>query len=661
MRGYINKSRLTTTVAVFCILLPAGQGMAAEGQKLFDVDVNKQKAGLEKDFVQADEFLSQTKLQNVRSQVELLQHKLKKMSPDLSKEEAASYQSKIDNVITRIGAKEDSLIKVTMDVLHTRGVDAALSFLQNDLRQFGVSEKKTSTAEKTILDEAPKIQQAMERQAIDRAVKALQNNQPLEPNMDPYIVKTAERIIKAHTDSITAAENAKARHELEEKQRQERIQKEKEDKEKKIEEEKAAKIKQEEEKKKLVEQEIDRKKKDAEEKEKQRLARAEQDRLQKLTAQAEKARKDSLAVVQKEKERVARVEEEQRKQELTQHEKARKDSVAAVQRDSIAAAQQAQQAKELQNKVMEQQKERERLAKAEEEKRKQEIAKQEKVRRDSEAAAHKDSLAAMQKDSIAAAQKIAAQQAQQEKERQSKLSAQQKEQERLARAEQERQQKLEAKASVQAAAKAEKARKDSLAIAQKDSIAAAKKAEKASQAAQLAVQKQQPQKQETPQAQVRPKPEQPEQEKPPAISENAKLYLQGLRDNQKKAQDKVMVLYDLIDKKRAREALDKFKEDRAFIAQFVDAQVFNVLEQTIAQSVAASPPQTESAPAAAASSPEQQKLDKINSLMRDNKIEAAYAELKRSESTLRHFMTREDFRQLKEMVENAYKIRKAAK
>ena len=54
-------------------------GTAADSQKLFDVDVNKQKAGLEKDFAQADEYLSQTKLQNARSQVELLAHKLKQM------------------------------------------------------------------------------------------------------------------------------------------------------------------------------------------------------------------------------------------------------------------------------------------------------------------------------------------------------------------------------------------------------------------------------------------------------------------------------------------------------------------------------------------------------------------------------------------------------
>jgi hypothetical protein len=126
-----------------------------------------------------------------------------------------------------------------------------------------------------------------------------------------------------------------------------------------------------------------------------------------------------------------------------------------------------------------------------------------------------------------------------------------------------------------------------------------------------------------------------------------------------------MDLYDMIDKKQAKQALEKFKQDRSFIAQYVDAQVFNVLEQTIAQSVMQAPAQSAMEPSGQkdqpkAMLPEQEIIDKINSFMRDNKIEAAYSELKRTEKSLRRFMTREDFRQLKNMVENAYKIRKQA-
>jgi hypothetical protein len=197
-------------------------------------------------------------------------------------------------------------------------------------------------------------------------------------------------------------------------------------------------------------------------------------------------------------------------------------------------------------------------------------------------------------------------QEQQEKEQQKKLEAQQKEQERLARAGEERKkQEREMRERYEA---------DSIADAQTKL----------------------------------------------AISKSAQKYLQELKDNRKKAQDDVMALYDLIDKKRIREALDKFKQDRAFIAQFVDAQVFNVLEQTIAQSAIAAQPQAAiAAPAKpAAASPEQESIDKINSYMRDNNVVGAYGEFKKTESALRHYMTHEEFKQLKNMVENSYKIRK---
>jgi len=639
--------------AVFCALLAAGSLPAAE--KLFDVDINKQKAGLEKDFAQAQEFISQAKLQNARSQVELLEHKLKQMKADLSKDDAASYQVKIDNMTAKIGAKEDSLIKVTMDILNTKGVDPALRYLQNDLRAFGVSEKKTSAAEKTILDEAPKIQQSVERREIDRAVKALQSGQPLDPDMDPYIVRTAQRIIKVHEDSVAAVENAKERKEMEEKQKQERIVKEKEDRERKIEEEKATKIKQEEDKKRLAEQEIARKKGEADEKEKARLAKIEEERQKKLAIQEDKARKDSTAA-------------------------ALKDSIATAQKLAVQKAQEEKQEKARQAKMSSKQKDAERLAKIEGDRQKQDLAMREKAQKDSAAAAQKLAVQQAQQEkeqqrqgaieeergevsppskqpaasASAEAQKQRQQEAQ-ELEQQRKLDAQQKETERVARIEEEK--------NKQEIAQREKIRQDSITRFQAQ-VAAARKVEKPQQKPQpqqQAAAQPQPQKpQPAPQVAIASRRQAPpEAEAQAPISKAAQDYLQGLRNSRKKAQDMVMDLYDLIDKKMAKDALQKFKQDRAFIAQFVDAQVFNVLEQTISQSVSATP-ETASAPAAkpAVRVPEQEEIDKINNLMRDNKIEAAYAELKRTESSLKHFMTREDFKQLKNMVESSYKIRK---
>jgi hypothetical protein len=661
MKDFIKRVCLMIAAVVCGTIVLAGPTQAAQSEKLFDVDVKKQKAAWEKDFTQAGEFLSQTKLQNARSQAELLDHKLKQMKAGISKEEAASYQSKIDNITVKIGVKEDSLVKVTMEILNTKGVDQALDYLQNDLRLFGVSEKKTSAAEKTVLDEAPKVQQAIERKAIERTVHALQNKEPLDPDLDPYIVKTAERIIKAHNDSVAAVENAKLRKEAEEKQRQERVLREKEEKEKKIADEKAAKLKQEEDKKRLAEQEAQKKKLEAEEKEKQRLAKIEEDRRKKLSAKEQKAIKDSLfaalksadqqakqekeqqrklAEQQKEQERAARAGEDKTKQELAQREKARGDSVAAAQQ---VVAQQEKQRQSAPSAPSALEKE---AAGGAEKRSKQEMVLQEKARM----------------DSIAAAQKASEQSAQAEKERQRTVAAQQKEQEKAARLEEERrQQKL---------ALQEKAQRDSMAAAQKRGVAQSQQ-EKEQQLKLAAQQKEQERlarAEEDRKKKERAMREQFDRDSIEsartqlAISKSAQEYLKGLRDNQKKAQNMVMALYDLVDKKRANEALEKFKQDRGFIAQNVDAQVFNVLEQTIFQSVMLSQSKgvSETSPekSQAAVPPEQEIIDKINSFMRDNKIEAAYGELKRTEKTLKRYMTGEEFRQLKNMVENAYKIRK---
>jgi len=42
-----------------------------------------------------------------------------------------------------------------------------------------------------------------------------------------------------------------------------------------------------------------------------------------------------------------------------------------------------------------------------------------------------------------------------------------------------------------------------------------------------------------------------------------------------------MELYDMLDRKQAAVALDKFKSERKFIGENVDVQVFNTLEQAI--------------------------------------------------------------------------------
>jgi hypothetical protein len=535
-----NRGKLICMAAVIAVCLSGHYG-DAETQSGSESAISKRKAEIVKGITQAEEYLGRTRLQDVRSLVELLNHKLGQIRTGLTVEEAGSLKAKIDALSFRIAAIEDSLVKVPMTILYSQGMDAALSYLQNDLIKFGVSGKKTEAVEKKILEQGPKIRQEMELQAIDRTKKALQNGQTPEPGIDPYILAAAQRAVKAYSDSVLAAENEKKRMVEAEKQRQERIRLEKIEKERKLNEEKAAKLKLEQEKKRLAEIEIERKK----------------------SATAEKARKDSIA---------------------------------AVQRDSIANAlrlqqQIAKQEKERQRKLDEQQKELVWLAKAEEDRRKLALALQEKARN--------DSLAAILKDSIAAV-KAQQEKAEREKERLRALFAEQVKQEKAGLAEENRKKQEQ------------EARNDSLSVSQ-----------------------------------TLPDPEAKERQDKQIVLD--------------KAQAQVAELYDLLDKKHAQKALDIFHQDWEFLLSTIEPEEYSALEQAIVSMAILE--LTEPLPAnrrnrQTALSPERQSLDKINAFVSDDKIKAAYTEFKFTEKSLSRFMDKSDFKRLKSLVEDAYRIRK---
>ena len=278
-----------------CIVVLFGLCEAAQNEELFSVDVGKQKAAIGKEFDRIDEVLSQAKLQEARSAIDVIEHKIDRLRKNLAKEENDTYRLRIDKDRKSIPSKEDSLVNVAMEILHSQGVEASLQYTQNDMRQHGVSDPKIAAVEKRILEEAPAIKQAQERDQIARALKIFERGQLPDSSVDPYIVRTAQLILKAREDSVKRIEDGKKRKELEEQERIDRVKMEKEMKEKKIEEERLAKERKEEEKKKAVEEAAQRKRMEADEKEKQRQAKIDEERQKKLHAQ----QKDSIALAEK--------------------------------------------------------------------------------------------------------------------------------------------------------------------------------------------------------------------------------------------------------------------------------------------------------------------------------------------------------------------------
>jgi hypothetical protein len=738
---------------------------AAESSELFTVDVGQQKANLEKEFAKIEDWIPLAKLHEVRNTTDLIEHKVERLRKNLTREETGSYQSRIDKIRKIIAAKEDSLVNITMGILNSQGVDASLQFMQNDLREHGVEESKINAVEKKILEEAPVIKQAQEHDALARTLKILESGNLPDSSIDPYIIKTAERILQARQDSIKRIEDEKKRIEMEEKEKIERARMEKEIKEKERQDELLVKQREEEVKQKRAEEERQKKlavlqgkeRKDSIEnelkvqkrkeelakesehrieearKERENAAHAEEKRLKPLLAQQEKVRQDSIKADKKEKERLAKVEEKRQKEMLAQQEKVRKDSIKAAdkderlarmeemrqktllpqqrkaRKDSIEADKKekermarmeehrqnqvrAQQEKDLRDNFEADKKEKERLARLEEQRQKQTVTQQEKARKDSIEADMKEKERQARLEDLRQKQTFA----QQEKARKDSIEADKKEKERLARLEDLRQK--------QTLAQKEKARKDSLEADRKDQERLAKardeqqkklieeqvRAQKDSliQLGRMRAEKQEVKKEPAPKyaktgpevsvqtpkqvptpspvitsVQKNPPPVVHEEQKAPAGSAYAQAYLQKLKDSQKDAQKNVMELYKMLGQGQAKEALEKFKQRRDFIAQYIDVEVFNVLEQSIMQSVMESQPPATSAPAPDAVrkkvSPDQEHIDRINGLLRDNKIEAAYAEFKRSEKQLKIAMPKDDFKLLKTEVESSYKTYKS--
>jgi hypothetical protein len=489
-----------------------GSCEAAEDTKLITRDVGKQKARLESEYTNVNNYLSKNNLHEARSSTELLEFKLDKLRKDFSGDEFQSWKSKVDKAIKTIAFKEDSLVTRTIEILHTQGIDQSLQFMQNNLRLHGVSESKLNSVEKKILDEAPEIKQTQEREAIARALKVLERGQVPDKSFDPYIVKTAQRIILARADSVKRIEDAKKRKVMEAQEKQEKIRLEKEKKEAEL----LVKLKQEEEKKQRAEENERIKRKEASEKEKQRRAALEELHRKKLLDQQVKARNDSIEAERKVQERKMEITRE------SQHriEEGRKERERAIiqqqgaQRDSIEAARKREAVQE---------KEKLRLARIEEVRQKQMLAQQEKAR----------------KDSVLAQRK--------------RTESEEKETKRLSR--------IEAVRRSQLLVKQEIARMDS---AERQHIPPPEQ--------QSAI---------IPQQETRSKEEPPIP--PLVLSKSGQGHLQKLRENQKSAQDLVVVLYDMLDHGENKEALENFKFNRKFISQFVDAEVFNTLEQGVFQ------------------------------------------------------------------------------
>jgi hypothetical protein len=418
-----------------------GTCVADENTEIFSSDIGKQKELIEEDFKKVDEALLKTKLQDARSNCDVVEHKISRIKKSLTKKELEAFRQRIDKNRKMLPFKEDSLVAKAIELLHSKGVDASLHYAENDLRRFGVAEKKIIDVEEKILKEAPVIQQAFEREEVARVIKILESGELPDSSVTPYIIKSAQIMVKAKKDSIRRIEGAQKFKEMEKQEQTDRVR---------------------------MQQTIKDRKPIAEE-----THRNEHEKQDAIVSAPEMSRKER----------------------------------DVVSRDTVEAH---------------------------------------------------DSMK-----------------------------------------------------------------------------------------------------------------EHTTPDNNPATSKLVQINLQALKNHQREAQEKVMELYGFIENNQSREALDLFKLNRDFIAQYVDAQVFTILEQNIMQTVIDSQSKDSGNNLQAGEkrsdidngelSSEKEHFNRINGFLRDNKIEAAYVEFNRSEKQLKKVMEKSEFKQFKKMIENAYKTRNPGK
>lgn len=632
-----------------------------KSEELFSIDVDQQKSVIIQDVSKARTLLDQNKLQDSRSIIGLLDHKLSKIRANLDPSDSKNLENNINNLKNMMSSKVDSLVNRNLEILRNAGIDPAVQFLQYDMRIHGVPEDKLAIVDKAIMDEVPRLKRAQEKNMIERTLIALKNDLPIDPSIDAYILSTARRMHKLKKDSIAAIENARLQKEQMEKARQEKILREQEERKQKEEAKRLAKEQKEARKKKLEEEKIASEKAEKERKEQERLAKIEQAERQRL----EKIRADSLKAIRDEEERVARIEKEKEMKNRLENErqKAEQSRLEKNRQDSINALREAEERRITeQNRMRDKENlEREKQARLQKEKNERD----EKLRREQEERAarelkeqedqkrlamerEKQELARIEKnrkDSLENVQRENALRVQREREQEYAKKRESIEQElQRNKQEQERQKELQKK---EERIKKEKEREE-LALQEK------RNREKL-QESKLANSQNEQSSTSLPAADT----DYPTGEQSRKSKSNA--YMQKISNNEQQAQDYIVRIYSLLEQ-NPQAATEDFKRYRDFIAQYVGSEVFLVLEQSVMQSIVDQEnmqTQDSDSPNNSDTRSESEKLiSRIESYINQNKIETANAEFNRLKKKLKVYLTKNEYNNLEQKVKNAYKYYK---
>jgi len=655
------------------ILLCAGTARAKD-DVLFEKDAAKQKDLIENNFHKCADLLSENAIGKTRDLLDLINHRLEGLKKDMSREERDNYKQRIDRVKAVVTQKEDSLVNRNLEILQRDGMEAAIDFMRNVLEPLRVSRDRVKQVDEAIVAAAP-LQKTPEEKARDKARELLDKGVRPEGMDDELVRAAARRILQQRADSVRAVQDS-IREAQEEKARLDRLEQERQE---------AERLKREEEERKRRENELARMEKarvDSMERAKRDMER-ERLRVEKERQRREKSQLDSLKTAQKEQQRQAKLEQKKKDEFDRQREQAIRDSIVA------ASEAERQRMEELERKRVERLKEEERQRQAmltqqeaERQRKAAELAERERqIRIAEQKRIEEERAAALQRE-----REERARLEELERQRQARIDAQRREQERLAAVEEKRRQEEERRAEQQRRQQeqAQRERQEQLEARRQEGeareLSARAEQERRERERIEAEKRRRRQEADGRVSALSAPPQYTPSAAPPAPAPSSSLPIgESPRSYQPKAvskyeartQQAVSEIYSLLEQDRPLDAYTTFQRARQDIASSTSPEIYSTLEMTVMEAYyeaqrqkQAGQTQYTGAPTYETYEPKPTQTEqsaryqaaRIEGLLRQNKVKAAYDTFKRVKADLRKYLDRDTYKRLEEKVETAYKI-----
>ena len=180
-------------------------------------------AKAEKPFIQAEvdsafKCISANRISEARNLISSAKIRFSNIKAHLSASEASQYSGLIDRVSGRMGAREDSLVRVYLDILRSKGVKDADKYMQAVLKPCGVSRDKVALVDEAILSIS-----SPDNTKMSEEIGQLASHESSQGVAFDDMLYIAKKKAQEKLDSIAAVEQERMRKEQIEKARQDSI------------------------------------------------------------------------------------------------------------------------------------------------------------------------------------------------------------------------------------------------------------------------------------------------------------------------------------------------------------------------------------------------------------------------------------------------------